>query len=152
MLKSKGLTERQRIIVGAIRMRLTEKQALTYLKEEHGIEISGATYRRDKLKLKQMTQARLYNIAQIGYEDQHLGAIDETENAMMLMYREFRREEDPLKRCQILAQIINLKPLLSAYYDTTKSVIEKPEPKEDNTIQESEGEQQQPQPQPNEWV
>ena len=147
MLKSKGLTERQRIIVGAIRMRLTEKQALLYLKDEHGIEISGPTYRRDKLKLKQLTQARLYHIAAIGYEAQHLGAIDETENAIMLMYREFRREQDPLKRCQILEKIINLKPLLTAYYDTTKGVIQKTEPQKDNTIQESAGQQQS-----NDWV
>ena len=148
MLKSKGLTERQRIIIGAIRMRLTEKQALLYLKNEHGINISGPTYRRDKLALKRMTQARLYHIAQIGYEDQHLGAIDETENAIMLMYREFRKEQDPLKRCQILEKIINLKPLLSNYYDATKGVIQKPdEPQEINTISIPEE-----QPEPNEWV
>jgi hypothetical protein len=111
-------------------MRLTEKQALQYLKDEHGIEISGATYRRDKLSLKQMTRERLSYIAAIGFEDQHIEAIDEIENGIMLMWREFMKETEPLKRTQILDKIINLRPLLSSYYDSTKGVIQKPESKE----------------------
>ena len=140
MLKSKGLTERQRIIIGCMRMRLTEKQSLIYLEKEHGIKLGGSTYRRDKTKIKRMTRQRLYHIAEIGYEDQHMGAIDETENAIMLMYREYLRETEPLKRVQILEKIINLKPLLSNYYDATQGVIQNPEhePEEDQSIQEPE--------------
>jgi len=132
-------------------MRLREKEALIYLEKEHGIKMGGSTYRREKTLLKRMTQQRLYHIAQIGYEDQHIGAIDETENAIMLMYREFMKEEEPLKRVQILEKIINLKPLLSNYYDATKGVIEKPEDTaetvRESTVQESESE-----PTADQWV
>jgi hypothetical protein len=117
-----------------MQMRLTEKQALTYLENEHGIKISGATFRRDKTILKRKTKERLYHIAQAGFENQHLQSIDEIEHGIMLMWREWTKETDPFKRVLIIEKIINLRPLLGTYYDSTKGVIEKPEPEKSETI------------------
>ena len=119
-------------------MRLTEKQALQYLKDEHDINISGATYRRDKTILKRMTKQRLYYIAEAGFEQQHMHSIDMIEHGEMLMWREWAKEKDPFKRVLIVEKIINLRPLLGTYYDSTKGVTQKPEStKSETTIQES---------------
>jgi hypothetical protein len=74
-IKSNVLSDRQKAIIETIRMRLNEKQSLEYLKEV-GFDIGPATYYRDKRKVESMKLKRLYHIAQIGFQDQHLERID----------------------------------------------------------------------------
>ena len=59
-------------------MRLNEKQSLEYLKEV-GFDIGPATYYREKRKVEELKLKRLYHIAKIGFQDQHLERIDNTE-------------------------------------------------------------------------
>lgn len=59
-------------------MRLSEQQSLEYLKEI-GFPCSAATFNRDKKKVEERKPKRLYHIASIGFVDQHLGRIDNTE-------------------------------------------------------------------------
>ena len=69
-IKSNVLSDRQKAIIEAIRMRLNEKQSLEYLKEA-GFDIGPATYYREKRQVEQMKLKRLYHIAKIGFQDQH---------------------------------------------------------------------------------
>src|SRR5215211_7799588 len=122
-IKSSILTERQKAIIETIRMRLSEKQSLDYLKEV-GFEIGPATYYREKKKVESMKLRRLYHIAQIGFQDQHLDRIDNTELCLKLMWENYNKEQDPFKRFQMLKDIIFVQPYLSSYYEA-KLIIHK---------------------------
>ena len=70
-----------------------------------------------------MKLKRLYHIASIGFIDQHLDRIDNTELCLKLMWRNYGLEQDPYKKFQILKDIILVQPYLSSYYETTKLII-----------------------------
>jgi hypothetical protein len=65
----------------------------------------------------------LYNIAKIGFVAQHLEKIDKLELIEKKMWEEFYKESSPYKRVDILVQIANIQPFLSACYDSTRYVI-----------------------------
>ena len=117
------LSDRQKAVIETIRMRLTEKQSLVYLKEI-GFEISPKTFYNDKRKVESLKLKRLYDIASIGFQDQHLERIDTIELCLKLMWQNYNEEQDPYKRFQMLKDIILVQPYLSSYYETTKLVME----------------------------
>jgi hypothetical protein len=121
--KSNILTDREKAVVETIRMRLNTAQSLAYMKEV-GFQISERTLRRDKTKVESMKLKRLYHIAQIGFQDQHLDRIDNTELALKLMWENYQLEQDPFKRFQMLKDIILVQPYLSSYYETTKLIFD----------------------------
>src|SRR5215208_4718665 len=121
-IKSSMLTERQKAVIETIRMRLSEQQSLEYLKEV-GFACSAATFYREKKKVEELKLKRLY-IASIGFVDQHLDRIENTELCLKLMWENYNKEQDPYKRFQMLKDIILVQPYLSSYYETTKLVIE----------------------------
>ena len=123
-IKSSILNDRQKAVIETIRMRLNEKQSLEYLKEV-GFDIGPATYYREKRKVESMKLKRLYHIAKIGFQDQHLDRIDNTELCLKLMWENYHLEKDPFKRFPMLKDIIIVQPYLSTYYETTKLIIEK---------------------------
>ena len=123
-VKSRLLSDRQKAVIETIRMRLTEKQSLAYLKEM-GFEISPKTYYNDKRKVEELKLKRLYHIAQIGFQDQHLDRIDNTELCLKLMWDNYHLEQDPFKRFQMLKDIVMVQPYLSSYYETTRLIVEK---------------------------
>ena len=123
-IRSNIISDRQRAIVECIRMRLNEKQSLEYLKGV-GFEIGPATLYREKKKVEEMKLKRLYHIAKIGFQDQHLDRIYNTELCLKLMWENYHLEKDPFKRFQMLDDIIMVQPYLSAYYETTKLIIDK---------------------------
>ena len=92
-------------------MRLNEKQSLEYLKEV-GFDIGPATYYREKRQVEQMKLKRLYHIAKIGFQDQHLDRIDNTELCLKLMWDNYHLEKDPFKRFQMLKDIIMVTAIL----------------------------------------
>jgi len=122
--KSSIISDRQRAVIETMRMRLTEKQALAYLKEV-GFEMSDTTWYREKNKLEKMKLKRLYHIAQIGFQDQHLERIDNTELCLKLMWENYHRETDAWKKFQMAKDLILVQPYLSSYYEATKLVIDK---------------------------
>ena len=122
-IKSSILSDRQKAVIETIRMRLNEKQSLEYLKEI-GFDIGPATYYREKNKLEKLKLKRLYHIAKIGFQDQHLDRIDNTELCLKLMWENYHLEQDPYKKFQMLKDIILVQPYLSAYYETTKLVMQ----------------------------
>ena len=122
--KSRMLSDRQKAVVETMRMRLTERQSLAYLKEV-GYDISLRTYYNDKRKVESLKLKRLYHIAQIGFQDQHLETIDQYEMGFKMMWQNVLRERDPFKQNQMIKDILLLKPYLSAYYEATKLIIDK---------------------------
>ena len=121
---SRLLSDRQKAVIETIRMRLSEKESLAYLKEI-GFEISPKTYYNDKRKVESLKLKRLFQIAEIGFVDQHLERIDIYEMGFKMMWENILLEEDPYKCNQMIKDILLLQPYLSAYYEATKLVIEK---------------------------
>ena len=118
------LSDTDKAVVETIRMRLTTDQALQYLKDNE-FHLSRASYFRHKKKLEQMKLRRLYHIAKMGFQEQHLDRLDNTELCLKLMWENYHLERDPFKRFQMLKDIILVQPYLSAYYETTKLIVEK---------------------------
>jgi hypothetical protein len=123
-VKSRLLSDRQKSVIETIRMRLTERQSLAYLKEM-GFEISPKTYYNDKRKVESLKLKRLYHIAQIGFQDQHLERIDIYEMGFKMMWQNVLLEKEPYKRNSMIKDILLLQPYMSAYYEATKLVIDK---------------------------
>jgi len=103
-------------------MRLTTKQSMGYLKE-HGHEMSESTYFRQKRKIEKLKLKRLYHIAKIGYEEQHLERIHQLELIQRLMWEAHDKEQSPFRKCGILEKIASVQPYLSAYYDATHHLV-----------------------------
>ena len=144
-IKSNVLSDRQKAVIETIRMRLNEKQSLEYLKDA-GFEIGPATFYREKAKVEAMKFKRLYHIAKIGFQDQHLERIEVYEVGFKMMWKNVRLEKDPYKCNSMIKDILLLQPYLSAYYEATKLVLEK----KPDYNEESDKEQQHDE-QPQQW-
>ena len=143
-INSRLLSDRQKAVIETMRMRLTEEQSLAYLKEI-GYNIGPATLYREKRKVESLKLKRLYHIAQIGFQDQHLERIDIYEMGFKMMWNNVLLEKDPYKCNSMIKDILLLQPYLSAYYESTKLVLEKqPEYQEflDKQLQQHEQEEQ----------
>ena len=143
-IKSSILSERQKAVIETIRMRLNEKQSLEYLKEI-GFDIGPATFYREKRKVEELKLKRLYHIAKIGFQDQHLERIDIYEMGFKMMWQNVLLEKDPYKRNSMIKDILLLQPYLSAYYEATKLVIDKQQQPEYQEFLDKQQEQQQQQ-------
>lgn len=119
-----------------MRMRLPNAKALIYL-EQCGYPISDSQYRRDKVKIEKTKLQRLHEIAQIGFEGQHLDRIDTCLLIERLMWDNWKACKDPLKRNQILKDIKELQPYISSYYEATKGVISKDVRQSDTSLPEN---------------
>jgi hypothetical protein len=122
--KSRLLRDRQKAVIETIRIRLTEKQSLAYLKEM-GFDISPKTFYNDKRKVESLKLKRLYHIGKIGFQDQHLERIDNYEMGFKMMWQNVLLEKDPYKRNVMIKDILLLQPYLSSYYEATKLIIDK---------------------------
>ena len=116
------LSDTEKAVVETIRMRLSTEQSLRYMKD-NGFSISRATYFRHKKKLEEKKLERLYHIANLGFEYQHLDRIEGLELIEKKMWEEYNKEKTPWKRVQILKDIAEIQPYLSSIYDATKYVI-----------------------------
>ena len=123
-IKSRLLSDRQKAVIETIRMRLTEEQSLAYLKEI-GYNIGPATLYREKRKVESLKLKRLFHIAQIGFQDQHLERIDIYEMGFKMMWQNVLLEKDPYKCNSMIKDILLLQPYLSSYYEATKLIVEK---------------------------
>ncbi len=117
------LSDTEKAVVETIRMRLSTEHALQYMKD-NGLSVSRATYFRHKKKLEEKKLERLYHMANLGFEYQHLDRIDGLELEKK-MWEEYNKEKVPWKRVQILKYIAEVQPYLSSIYDASKFVIDK---------------------------
>jgi len=97
-------------------------KSLEYLKE-HGFEMSRRNYFRHKKKIQSLKLKRLYHIAKIGFEEQHLERIDQLKLIQELMWKNYQACKDAYQRSKILRAIADVQPLLSSYYDATHQVV-----------------------------
>ena len=125
------LNDTEQLVLQTIRMRLKGKESLAYLKA-NGKEITLEHYYRVKGKLDGEKLKRLNEIGQYGFVDQHLERIDNLELIQELLWKNYWRVhlEKPDTAYRILKEIRELQPYLSAYYEATKHVIQKDEPRE----------------------
>src|SRR5215211_3032873 len=99
------LNDTEKAVVETIRMRLSTDQALQYMKD-NGVTVSRATYFRHKKKLEEKKLERLYHMANLGFEYQHLDRIDGLELIEKKMWEEYNnKEKDPFKRVHILKEL-----------------------------------------------
>jgi hypothetical protein len=117
------LSDTEKAVVETIRMRLSIEQSLQYMKD-NGFSISRATYFRHKKKMEEKKLERLYHMANIGFEYQHLDRIDGLELIEKKIWEEYTKEKDPWKRVQILKIIAEVQPYLASIYDSTKFVVD----------------------------
>jgi hypothetical protein len=118
------LSDTEKGVIETIRMRLTTDQSLQYLKD-NGFSMSRSSYFRRKKKVESMKFKRLYHIAQIGFQDQHLETIDQYEMGFKMMWQNVLLEKEPYKCNQMIKDILLLQPYLSAYYEATKLIFDK---------------------------
>jgi hypothetical protein len=116
------LSEIEKGVIETIRMRLTTDQSLQYLKD-NGFSMSRSSYFRRKKKVEERKLKRLYEIAKIGFQDQHLETIDQYEMGFKMMWQNVLRESDPYKQNSMIKDILLLKPYLSSYYEATKLIF-----------------------------
>ena len=128
-----ALTERQKIVLETLYKQYTPSQAIDYLREQ-GFEASESTLRRDKNYIKKNSLVRLYQIAKVGFEDQHIKRIEKLEMIEREMWTNYNRIVDPYKRILSLERIANLQPIISAYYDSTRYVLEKSHKQQDTNL------------------
>jgi hypothetical protein len=115
------LSDSQKAIVDTMTMRLNTKQSLEYLKE-HGYEMNERKFFRQKKKVDGLKLKRLYHIAKIGFEEQHLERIDQLKLIQHLMWKDYNACKDPYQRSKILILIASIQPYLSSYYEATHFV------------------------------
>jgi hypothetical protein len=120
------LNDSQKAIVETMTMRLNTEQSLVYLKE-HGHEMNERKYFRQKKKIESLKLKRLYHIAKIGFEDQHLERINTIETCIKLMWDNYEKCENPYHKTKILESIISAQPYLSSYYEATHFVVKEAE-------------------------
>jgi len=116
------LSDSQKAIVETMTMRLDTKQSLEYLKE-HGHEMNERKFFRQKKKVESLKLKRLYHIAKIGYEEQHLERIDQLKLIQRLMWENYEKCESPYQKTKILESIASVQPYLSSYYEATHFIV-----------------------------
>jgi len=118
------LSETERAVVATLIMDLDADVALEYL-DAHGHKMSRATWYRHRKNLDDKKWERLYHIARIGFEDQHLDRISQLELINKLMWKHYDEEPSPFRKTIILERIANVQPYISKYYDVTKTLMER---------------------------
>jgi hypothetical protein len=117
------LDDSQKAVVDTIIMKLKLNQCLEYV-EEVGHKMSERTYYRKKKQVEDMKLERMRFIAKVAYEEQHLERLDKMELIENQMWTNYWREKEPYKKVKILNEIAKIQPIVSAYYDATKGLLE----------------------------
>ena len=120
------VNDTENLVIQTIRMRLTGKEAVSYL-QARGTRISLKHYYKVKGKLDSEKLSRLHEIGQYGFVDQHLERIDNLELVQELLWKNYWKVhlEKPDTALRILREIREIQPYLSAYYEATKHIIQK---------------------------
>lgn len=121
MTKSEDL---RKYIIHCIVQRFSTKEALSYLKA-HDFPLAESTYFEYKKKIKEQRFSRMRELADTGYIDYHLDALDTLEWVKKEMVANYHIEQDPYKRVEILTQITNTLSFFDGYLSETKGVMER---------------------------
>lgn len=129
MAKSKRLIEKKeeekRLVLHTICMRMSEREALVYLKTRNH-EMGVNKYYNLKEEIKTTKVTTLQNIAlHDGLIEQHLDRINTLEVIEHELWLTFNSEPDNYKRASILTKIAEMQPYISGAYDMTRVIMEK---------------------------
>ena len=117
------LSDTQKAVLDTITMRLDLTNSLDYVKHV-GFPMKRRTYYRHKKKIEDMKLERMRFIAKVAYEEQHLERVDRMELIESQMWINYWKEQDRYKKVKILAEIVNIQPYISSYYEATKDLLE----------------------------
>ena len=109
-------------IVNTIATRMSRLEAQNYL-EGKGYKMSLKQYDRIKKSILGDRHKRINEIANTGFIDAHLEAIDTFLEIKKQMWINYHNEQHPYKKVEILTQIANLQPYINEYYASTKDVM-----------------------------
>lgn len=132
----RSLNDRQILVLETVHKKFRTEKALEFLKE-NGYSVTDRTLRRDKKVIKENALPRLYQFAKIGFETQHVDRIDKLDLIEKEMWLKYEQITDPYKQVLVLEKIANLQPIISAYHDTTRYVLETSSQKPDTSISQS---------------
>lgn len=119
-----GLNDLEICVIATKSMRFTTHEALEYLKTQNH-HISERTYFRVLGHVSSETRKRSFEIAK-SFLEEHIHTIDELLYVKKLMYQEYVKESDSLKKTMILSKIVEtMIPYISAYREATKEIIKK---------------------------
>lgn len=104
-------------------MRLKQNEVLAYLKDK-GHDISAATYYRIKKEIEDTTRERLNLVASSEFLAQHLERIEMLKMIQNELVENYKKEQNPSKKANILMQLAELQQYLSSYFDSTRYVME----------------------------
>jgi DNA-binding transcriptional ArsR family regulator len=122
--KSSMLSVRQQIIMECMLTQRTTSQTLKIL-EENGYKITDRTLRREKSIIREKNLKKLYQLAKTDFHDQHIQRIQKLMYIEREMLNNYEQITDHYKKNLALERIANLQPILSAYDDTARYVLEK---------------------------
>ena len=121
-LELRTVFDRETLIIHCIAMKLTEAEALAYMRV-HGHPIKRTQYYEDKKKIEESTFTKANQIANGGLLEQHMERIRSLETIEHEMWINYHKEKSPLRRVLILDKVKELQPYISAAYDYTKVLI-----------------------------
>lgn len=101
---------------------MSRPEAKTYL-DSKGYVMSLKQYDRIKKAIIGDRHKRINEIANTGFIDAHLEAIDTFIEIKRQMWINYHSEQHPYKKVEILTQIANLQPFINEYYSATKDVM-----------------------------
>jgi hypothetical protein len=106
--------------------RLSEQESMAYLKA-NGVNIALSTFYNWKKNIKESRFKRMREIADTGFIDYHLDAIDTLEWAKKEMITNYYKvlKNDAYKATEILTQLINMLPFFAEYIAESKEVMER---------------------------
>ena len=117
------LSDTQKAVLDTVTMRLDCTNSLDYVRSV-GFPMKRRTYYRHKKKIEDMKLERMRFIAKVAYEEQHLERVDRMELIESQMWINYWKEQDRYKKVKILAEIVNIQPYISSYYEATKDLLE----------------------------
>lgn len=110
-------------VIDCMCLRLKEREALAYL-SERGYDISNREYYRIKQEIQENTQTRLNQIG-LEFSSQHLERIDMLKLIQNELIEQYKKEQNPTKKANILMQLAELQQYLSSYYDSSSYAMER---------------------------
>jgi hypothetical protein len=110
------------LIINTIATRMSRPEAKQYL-EDKGYTMSLKQYDRIKKNIIDNRHSRINEIANTGFIDAHLEAIDTFLNIKREMWINYHNETHPYKKVEILTQIANLQPYINEYYSSTQDIM-----------------------------
>ena len=117
------LSDTQKAVLETVTMRLDLTNSLDYVRSV-GFPMKRRTYYRHKKKIEDMKLERMQFIAKVAYEEQHLERVDRMELIESQMWINYWKEHDRYKKVKILAEIVDIQPYISSYYEATKDLIQ----------------------------